>query len=147
MIKGINESNALAKHISCWCRYEFDGMKHNLREKWDNDKCQCQCKKPIKYRTCENDYAWNPSTCPCGCDKGCQIGKYLKDCECMKNLVDDLVVTSDDTAIIPETTLINSSERINYWLIGVVPISCLISLVVVVFKYYIKHALKMSCLL
>ena len=29
MIKGINESKTLAKHISCECRCEFDGRKCN----------------------------------------------------------------------------------------------------------------------
>ena len=33
MTKGINESRALAKYISCECRCEFDGRKCNLRQK------------------------------------------------------------------------------------------------------------------
>ena len=28
-----------------------------------------QCKKPIRHCLCEEDYAWNPSTCTCDCDK------------------------------------------------------------------------------
>ena len=35
---------------------------------WDNDKCQCECKKHHIY---ENDYVWNPGTCIC------ENGKYL----------------------------------------------------------------------
>ena len=31
MIKGINETKTLAKHISCKYRYEFDGQKCNSR--------------------------------------------------------------------------------------------------------------------
>ena len=37
----------LTKHISCDCRCEFDGKKCNLRQKWNRNKCQCECKKPI----------------------------------------------------------------------------------------------------
>ena len=33
MIKGINESKALAKHISCECRCEFDSRKCNSVQK------------------------------------------------------------------------------------------------------------------
>ena len=35
MIKGINESKALTKHISCECRHKFDGRKCNLRQKME----------------------------------------------------------------------------------------------------------------
>ena len=38
-------------------------------QKWNNDKCQCECKK---YCTCKKDYSWNLSTCIC------ENGKYLK---------------------------------------------------------------------
>ena len=47
MIKGINETRILVKHISCKCRREFDARKCHSRQKWSNDKCQCECKKPI----------------------------------------------------------------------------------------------------
>ena len=40
----------------------------------DNDKSQRACKKPIEHSACKKDYAWNPSTCACECDKGCGIG-------------------------------------------------------------------------
>ena len=47
MIKGINEARILVKHISCKCRHEFDGRKCHSRQKWSNDKCQCECKNPM----------------------------------------------------------------------------------------------------
>ena len=60
MITGINESKTLTKHISCECKYRFDGKKCNS-DKWsNNDKCQCECKKR---HICEKDYIWNPSIC------------------------------------------------------------------------------------
>ena len=48
MITGINESKALTKHISWDCKCEFDGRKCNSNQKWNNDKCRCECKNPIK---------------------------------------------------------------------------------------------------
>ena len=39
MITEINESKTLAKHISCECKYKFDGRKSNSNVKWNNDKC------------------------------------------------------------------------------------------------------------
>ena len=51
MITGINESETLIKHVPC-----------NSDQWWNNDKCQCECKKR---RVCEK-YMWNPATCSCG---------------------------------------------------------------------------------
>ena len=38
MIKRINKSKTLIKHISCECRCEFDSRKCDSRQKWNNDK-------------------------------------------------------------------------------------------------------------
>ena len=46
MITGINESNELTKHTYIWkCQWKFDGGKCNSNQKWNNGKCQCECKK------------------------------------------------------------------------------------------------------
>ena len=76
MIKGINESKTLKKHISCECKYKFDGRKCNSNPKWNNDKCWYECKK---YHICKKDYIWNPSTC------SSENGKYLA------SIIDDSV--------------------------------------------------------
>ena len=96
----------------------------------NNHKCQCEYKKLIKHCVCDEDYAENPSTCVCNCDKDCGICEYLKDCECMKNLVDDLVVTCDEIEDTPESAVINPSNGTNYWLITValLVIACLLLL-------------------
>ena len=40
----------------------------NSDQWWNNDKCQCECKK---HHICEKDYIRNPATC------SCEDGKYL----------------------------------------------------------------------
>ena len=60
MITGTNESKTLTKHISCECKYRFDGKKRNSDQWSNNDKCQCECKNR---HVCEKDYIWNPSIC------------------------------------------------------------------------------------
>ena len=45
MITGKNESKILTKDISCECKCEFNGRKSNSNQKWNNDKCRCECKK------------------------------------------------------------------------------------------------------
>ena len=40
MIIGINESEALTKHVSCECKSEFDERKCNSNQKWNSDNCR-----------------------------------------------------------------------------------------------------------
>ena len=51
----------------------------------------------------------------------CEIGKYLKDYECMKSLVDDVVVKCDEIDNMSGPTSINPNGKVNYWLIIVAP--------------------------
>ena len=46
MITVINDSKTLTKHVSYECKYRFDETKCNSDQQWNNDKCQCECKKP-----------------------------------------------------------------------------------------------------
>ena len=50
MITGTNESKTLTKDISCICKCRLDGRKCNSMvinrdQWWNNDKCECECKK------------------------------------------------------------------------------------------------------
>ena len=38
MITGINNSKTLTNHISCECKFKFDGRKFNSNQWWDNAK-------------------------------------------------------------------------------------------------------------
>ena len=44
-IIGKTESKILTKDISRECKCKFDGRKCNSNQKWNNDKCRCECKK------------------------------------------------------------------------------------------------------
>ena len=98
-----------------------------------------------------SNFAWNSSKFACMCDKACVIGEYLKDCECMKSLTDDLVFneTPDTPEDTPEGVPINPISEITYWLIAVslLATECLLLLVAIVVKYYIKCGLIRPCLL
>ena len=81
MITGINEQKTLTEHISCECKFKFDVRKCNSVQKWNNDKCQYECKK---HTICEKDYIWNPATC------SCENGKYLA------SVMDVSLITCDE---------------------------------------------------
>ena len=48
----------LANHVSYKCNCKFDGRKCNSDQRWNNDKCWCECKK---CHVCEKNYIWNLS--------------------------------------------------------------------------------------
>ena len=77
-------------------------------------------KKTIKHQACEENNVWNPRTCVCKWDKNCEIGKYLKDCQCMKSLGHDLVVacveivnTPKKSPIIGHDLVVTCDEIVN----------------------------------
>ena len=49
MTRRINETKTLIKHVSCDCRYKSDDRKCNSKQKWNNNRCQCECKNPVKH--------------------------------------------------------------------------------------------------
>ena len=81
-----------------------------IKIKQNNDKCQCECKKPIKLSICHKDLTWNPSTGAWKYDKDFDIAKYLK--ECVKSLADELVDAIEKTSDKPESAPIKSTNKI-----------------------------------
>ena len=97
-----NESETLAKHISCECSCELEGRKCHSRQKWNKD------------------YVWNVKIISrihiyvlVSVIKIVRLVNTLKT-EYMKSLIDDLVVTCDETVDTPESESINVCNKINY---------------------------------
>ena len=86
------------------CR--LDASVWNNKQRWNNDKYQCECKELIDKGICDKGYIWNPSNCKCECDKSCDFGEYLghENCKCRKRLVDKLIEECNEN--IEETILI-----------------------------------------
>ena len=68
--------------------------------------------KPVKHHACEDDYAWNLNPGVWKCVWDFEVSKYLKDCEYMEGLVNEIVDT-------PESEPIISSDGTIYWLMTV----------------------------
>ena len=68
------------------CRCGLDASIYNDKQRWNDDKCRCECKELIDKGMCDIGFIWNPSNCECGCDKSCDIGEYLdyKNCKFRK---------------------------------------------------------------
>ena len=90
MITRVNESNSLTK-----C---------NSNQKWNNNKCRCQC-KIRKNAMCAN-CIWNPGTCTC------KNGKYLE------SIIGDPVAICDEimevTITVPAKTFSRRVEDLRW---------------------------------
>ena len=97
VITGINESKTLTKHVSCECKCKFDAEKCNSNQKWNNDKCCCECKR---HHICEKYYIWYSATC------NRENGKYLV------SIIDNSVITCDEIIDAVETKTKTKKKQI-----------------------------------
>ena len=56
---------------------KLDAIVFNNKQRWNEDRCRCECKGLIDKGSCDKGFIWNPSNCDCECDKSCDIGEYL----------------------------------------------------------------------
>ena len=49
----------------------------NNKQRWNKDKCRCECKEFIDKGVCDKGFIWNPSNCEYESDKSCSIGKIM----------------------------------------------------------------------
>ena len=105
------------------------------KQKWNKNKCRCECKELIDKETYDKGYIWNLSNCECECDKCCNIGEYLdyKSCKCRKKLTDNL--TDECTETIEEMKLakITFTENKNNYECG----SCIVYIVLMIIAFTI----------
>ena len=40
-----NEARQIEWHETCKCECRLDSVVCNNKQRWNNDKCQCECKK------------------------------------------------------------------------------------------------------
>ena len=106
-----NETRHIKWHKTCKSICELDKIICNKKQRWNEDKCRCECKELIDKGVCDKRYAWNPSNCECECDKSCNIGEYrdYSSCKCRKNLIDQLVEECAEN--IDETKLVNITVK------------------------------------
>ena len=79
-----NETRHIELSKTCNC---------NNKQRWNEDKCRCECKELIDKGICDKGFIWNPNNFECECDKSCEVGEYLdyKNSKCRNKLVDKLV--------------------------------------------------------
>ena len=137
----------LIKYIPRNCRCKFHS-RCNWSQKWNNDKCNCECGKSMKHCVCK-DYIWNPSACTC------DIDEYWKNYAYTKSLINDSVITGDEIIDMWDTVSTHSiSKEIKYKMdyyvfhTTLLVTICLLLLIFIANNcYYIKHQSKQKNIL
>ena len=90
-----NETRVIEWHEKCKC----DAIVCNNKQRWNKNKCRCECKGLIDKGICDKGFIWNPSICECEFDKTCDIGEYLdyENWKCRKKIVDKLIDECTET--------------------------------------------------
>ena len=83
-----NETRHIKWNKSCKCICRLNWIICNGKQRWNEDKCRCECKELIDKGVCNKGFIWNPSNCECKCDKSCNIGQHVdySDCKCKKKI-------------------------------------------------------------
>ena len=77
------ENRSTKWNETCKCICRLNKIICNNKQRWNIDKCRCECKELI-----DKGFIFNPSNCPCECDKSCNISQYLdySDCKSKKKI-------------------------------------------------------------
>ena len=88
-----NVTRHIKWHKTCKRKCKLDASICNNKQRWNDNKCRCECKELIDKWMCDERFIWNPSNCDCECDKSCGIEEYLDydNCKCRKKIIDKLV--------------------------------------------------------
>ena len=107
-----NKTFHIKWHETCKYIWRLDSIVCKNKQRWNKDKCQCECKELIDKGVCDKGYARNPSNGECERDKSCDIGEYLdyENCKCRKWLVNKLVDECDES-IDKEIKLVSESKN------------------------------------
>ena len=88
-----NETRHIKWHKTCKYRCRLDSSVCSNKQRWNEDKCRCECNELIDKGMCDKGFIWNPTNCECECDKSSDIGEYLnyKNCKCRKKIIEKLI--------------------------------------------------------
>ena len=77
LVSRTNDRRHIEWHETCKGKCRLDLSVCNNKQRWNKDKCRCECKELIDKGGCDKEFIWNPRFCECECDKSCDVGAYL----------------------------------------------------------------------
>ena len=73
-----NETRLIKWHEMCKFECKFGANICNNKQRWNKDKCSCECNELIDKGVLDKECIWNPSNCECECDKVCDVVLSMK---------------------------------------------------------------------
>ena len=82
-----NKTRNIKWHETYKCTCRLAKIICNSKQRWNEDKCRCECKELIDKGVCDKGIIFDASNCECECDKSCSIAEYLdfSNCKCRNN--------------------------------------------------------------
>ena len=65
LLSRTNEARHIKWHETCKRICRLDKIICNNKQRWNKDKCRCECKRLIDKGVCDKGFIWNPSNCKC----------------------------------------------------------------------------------
>ena len=56
LISRTNETRYIEWHEPCKCKYRLDASVCNNKQRWNKDKCRCECKELIHKAICDKEF-------------------------------------------------------------------------------------------
>ena len=72
-----NETRFIEWHEKYKRESRLDVIICNNKQRWNQNKCWCECKELIDKGICNKGFIWNHSDCECECDKNRDFSEYL----------------------------------------------------------------------
>ena len=69
-----NQTKHIEWHKTCKCKCRSNSGVCNNKQRWNEDKCRCECREVVVKKRCDKGFIWNRSNCNCECDKSCDVG-------------------------------------------------------------------------
>ena len=136
-----NETKNIKWHETCKCECRLDTIVFNDKQRWNKDKCRCECKELIHKGVCGKASIWNPSNCEYECNKACDFSDYLdyKNCTCKKRLVDKLVEECNETIDEEVEIIYKNKNRCNSCIVYIVLFSIFFTINVGIGAYFVYY--------
>ena len=72
-----NQTKHIKWYKACKCKCRSNSIVCNNKQRWNEDKCMCECRELVDKKRYDKGFIWNPGNCNWECDKSCDAGEYL----------------------------------------------------------------------
>ena len=106
-----NETKSRKSHETFKCICRINKIICNSKQRWNKDRCRCECRELIDKGVCDKGLIFNPSNCKCECDKSCNTSQYSDNLDCKCKKIIDLIVEKCTEYDDDKTKLVNITDN------------------------------------